>query len=285
MTFSKSETAWIKTRAYWEHSVATAHPIQSHLVRIISGFGSCRTGAYRKRGFLLHISKVGFQNMAVNSTSTVRSTKWRPIFYYSRTWRMCQGIGWLWAYLSEYNWWVLFSIIIIVPKMKYYNLLQGSYTCGCKFGFELHSNGKECEDACGGVIEDTNGSLTSPSFPNLYPSNRHCAWEIVAPPQTRITINFTHFDLEGNNVRCSEKGQKHPLAFSSDNTILLSLSKNATMTALRSTVSWDRMSSSVMEASVEVRALYQLQTNHIYLSSCHFNCIFNFNWQTSLRRW
>jgi tolkin protein len=78
----------------------------------------------------------------------------------------------------------------------------GSYTCGCKFGFELHSNGKECEDACGGVLEETNGTLTSPSFPNLYPSNKHCAWEIVAPPQTRITINFTHFDLEGNNQEC-----------------------------------------------------------------------------------
>ncbi len=49
-------------------------------------------------------------------------------------------------------------------------------------------------------MEEENGTLTSPSFPNLYPSNKHCAWEIIAPPQTRITINFTHFDLEGNNV-------------------------------------------------------------------------------------
>ncbi|CAL8138529.1 unnamed protein product [Orchesella dallaii] len=66
----------------------------------------------------------------------------------------------------------------------------GSYTCGCKFGFELHSNGRECEDACGGIIEEENGT------------NKHCAWEIIAPPQTRITINFTHFDLEGNNQEC-----------------------------------------------------------------------------------
>jgi len=77
----------------------------------------------------------------------------------------------------------------------------GSYSCACKFGYELHSNGKECEDACGGIIQETNGTLVSPSFPNLYPSNKHCAWEIIGEGKdSRITINFTHFDLEGNNV-------------------------------------------------------------------------------------
>ncbi|XP_026476669.1 tolloid-like protein 1 [Ctenocephalides felis] len=34
----------------------------------------------------------------------------------------------------------------------------------------------------------------------MYPSSKSCAWEILAPPQYRITLNFTHFDLEGNNV-------------------------------------------------------------------------------------
>ena len=45
-----------------------------------------------------------------------------------------------------------------------------------------------------------NGTLTSPSFPETYPGNKHCIWEIIAPTQYRITLNFTHFDLEGNNV-------------------------------------------------------------------------------------
>ncbi|CAL8138509.1 unnamed protein product [Orchesella dallaii] len=83
----------------------------------------------------------------------------------------------------------------------------GSYKCGCKPGFELHSNERECEEDCGGIIEEENGTLTSPFFPNLYPSNRHCVWEIIEPPQKEITIKFTHFDLDGNNVG---KG-KHPL--------------------------------------------------------------------------
>lgn len=55
-------------------------------------------------------------------------------------------------------------------------------------------------DACGGIIEATNGTITSPSFPDLYPGNKSCIWEIIAPVQFKITLNFTHFDLEGNNV-------------------------------------------------------------------------------------
>lgn len=55
-------------------------------------------------------------------------------------------------------------------------------------------------DACGGVFDTANGTITSPSFPETYPGNKHCVWEIIAPHQYRITLNFTHFDLEGNNV-------------------------------------------------------------------------------------
>ncbi|XP_022668300.1 tolloid-like protein 1 isoform X2 [Varroa destructor] len=78
----------------------------------------------------------------------------------------------------------------------------GSFKCECKIGYELHSDGKKCEDACGGMLEGMNGTLTSPSFPDLYPPNKNCIWEIVAPPQHRITLNFTHFELEGTNQEC-----------------------------------------------------------------------------------
>ncbi|KAL1517012.1 hypothetical protein ABEB36_000833 [Hypothenemus hampei] len=75
----------------------------------------------------------------------------------------------------------------------------GSFTCGCHPGFELHSDRKSCVDACGGKLKTTNGTVTSPSFPELYPGNKRCSWEIEAPDQHVIYFNFTHFDIEGNN--------------------------------------------------------------------------------------
>ena len=63
-------------------------------------------------------------------------------------------------------------------------------------------------DACGGYINAdvdaengaANGTIQSPSYPDLYPPNKNCVWQIVAPAWYRITINFTDFNLEGNNV-------------------------------------------------------------------------------------
>ena len=61
-----------------------------------------------------------------------------------------------------------------------------------------------CLDACGGMTDASNGTIVSPSFPDLYPANKNCIWEVVAPPQWRITVNFTHFDIEGNNVSLTD---------------------------------------------------------------------------------
>ncbi|XP_050301020.1 bone morphogenetic protein 1-like isoform X2 [Anthonomus grandis grandis] len=75
----------------------------------------------------------------------------------------------------------------------------GSFMCSCHPGYEIHSDKRSCVDACGGKFTSLNGTVTSPSFPELYPRNKRCVWEIEAPPQHVIFFNFTHLDLEGNN--------------------------------------------------------------------------------------
>ncbi|KAM7363855.1 tolloid-like protein 1 tolkin isoform 1-T3 [Cochliomyia hominivorax] len=82
----------------------------------------------------------------------------------------------------------------------------GGYECSCHIGYELHSDKKHCEDACGGVIEYPNGTITSPSFPDTYPVLKDCIWEIIAQPKHKISLNFTHFDLEGTSHHQSECG-------------------------------------------------------------------------------
>ncbi|XP_055621202.1 tolloid-like protein 1 [Toxorhynchites rutilus septentrionalis] len=74
----------------------------------------------------------------------------------------------------------------------------GGYECACYTGYELHSDKKSCENACGGSLSQPNGTILSPSFPNEYPIMKKCQWEITAPAQHKITLNFTHFELEGN---------------------------------------------------------------------------------------
>ncbi|KAH8307687.1 hypothetical protein KR044_008974 [Drosophila immigrans] len=82
----------------------------------------------------------------------------------------------------------------------------GGYECSCHIGYELHSDKKHCEDACGGRIEYPNGTITSPSFPEKYPVLKECVWEIIAPPKHKISLNFTHFDLEGTDRQQSDCG-------------------------------------------------------------------------------
>ncbi|XP_063906397.1 tolloid-like protein 1 [Zophobas morio] len=83
----------------------------------------------------------------------------------------------------------------------------GKYKCACRKGYELHSDGKSCEVACGGSLTALNGVIQSPSFPNEYPSNKQCTWEIVAPVGHVVLLNFTHFDIEGDNLTRSIKNK------------------------------------------------------------------------------
>lgn len=57
-------------------------------------------------------------------------------------------------------------------------------------------------DSCGSLIEvkDTVGTVSTPSFPDKYPNNIECVWELVAPVNRQVFLNFTHFQLEGGTL-------------------------------------------------------------------------------------
>ncbi|XP_011372341.1 tolloid-like protein 2 [Pteropus vampyrus] len=76
----------------------------------------------------------------------------------------------------------------------------GSYKCACDPGYELAANKKTCEVACGGFITKLNGTISSPGWPKEYPTNKNCVWQVVAPTQYRISLQFEVFELEGNDV-------------------------------------------------------------------------------------
>nr|XP_030871259.2 tolloid-like protein 2 [Gorilla gorilla gorilla] len=76
----------------------------------------------------------------------------------------------------------------------------GSYKCACDPGYELAADKKMCEVACGGFITKLNGTITSPGWPKEYPTNKNCVWQVVAPAQYRISLQFEVFELEGNDV-------------------------------------------------------------------------------------
>lgn len=79
------------------------------------------------------------------------------------------------------------------------NTLDG-YTCTCRLGFKLRNDMKTCEVTCGGILNTSSGVIESPFFPNPYPANEECIWEIVSRIDDRITLNFTHFELEGSHL-------------------------------------------------------------------------------------
>ncbi|KAG7279561.1 LOW QUALITY PROTEIN: hypothetical protein CRUP_034663, partial [Coryphaenoides rupestris] len=54
--------------------------------------------------------------------------------------------------------------------------------------------------ACGGLLSKLNGTVSTPGWPKEYPPNKNCVWQVVAPTQYRISIQFEIFELEGNEV-------------------------------------------------------------------------------------
>ncbi|XP_075175906.1 astacin-like metalloendopeptidase [Anomaloglossus baeobatrachus] len=62
-----------------------------------------------------------------------------------------------------------------------------------KLGMPVHTG-------CGGNLTGPEGILVSPNYPQNYPSNAYCHWNITTTDRFKIT--FTDFILEGDEVNC-----------------------------------------------------------------------------------
>ncbi|XP_038652379.1 cubilin [Scyliorhinus canicula] len=66
-------------------------------------------------------------------------------------------------------------------------------------GFQITYSTLPSDPGCGGTYQDSKGILTSPNWPNPYPSNRQCVYIIRQPMGERIHLQFTHMELESHN--------------------------------------------------------------------------------------
>ena len=61
-------------------------------------------------------------------------------------------------------------------------------------------------DTCGGTYNAANGSITTPGYPELYPSNQDCEWVIQGPVGHYLAFSYTgslrHSSLTSDN--CTE---------------------------------------------------------------------------------
>ncbi|XP_070576952.1 protein SpAN-like [Ptychodera flava] len=86
--------------------------------------------------------------------------------------------------------------------------LYGGYTgprcrCVCPHGF----SGDNCEEiisksACGGKITKSQGTFSTPNYPDDYDDNTQCTWFLEAPSGHVVSVKFENFHMEFSK-RCS----------------------------------------------------------------------------------
>ena len=73
-------------------------------------------------------------------------------------------------------------------------LLCGLRNCPVTLGYHYDTNC--CYDLCNDWLDLENGILTSPNYPNNYPTNKECSWTISAPHKSQIIrVQFVDFEV------------------------------------------------------------------------------------------
>lgn len=76
---------------------------------------------------------------------------------------------------------------------------EGSFYCTCREDFRLASDGRTCVPVCGGEITTDSGSISTPGWPEFYPSqNFTCEWTLQTSNNTFIDFSFDEqFGIRG----------------------------------------------------------------------------------------
>ncbi|XP_066297608.1 procollagen C-endopeptidase enhancer 2-like [Branchiostoma lanceolatum] len=59
----------------------------------------------------------------------------------------------------------------------------------------------------------TSGSIVSPGFPDEYPTRLRCSWEIVTPPDSKITLQFLTFLVGGVTAICDNNVNDYVIVY------------------------------------------------------------------------
>ncbi|MBZ3891922.1 Cubilin [Sciurus carolinensis] len=66
----------------------------------------------------------------------------------------------------------------------------------------FHATYAASTSVCGGTFHMAEGILDSPGYPEVYPPNMECVWNIVSSPGNRLQLSFISFQLE-DSQNCS----------------------------------------------------------------------------------
>ena len=95
------------------------------------------------------------------------------------------------------------SVGVCIPRVSYQNGVSLLYIM-----LEIHHSGREpsildsdvyvpADEGCGGTLTGTEGTVTSPNYPDSYNHNEDCVWIITVPDSDNVVLQFNHFGLEG----------------------------------------------------------------------------------------
>ncbi|KAG8509054.1 Complement C1s subcomponent [Galemys pyrenaicus] len=84
-----------------------------------------------------------------------------------------------------------------VPCSHFCNNYIGGYFCSCPPEYFLHDDAKHCGVNCSGdVLTEKIGEITSPNYPNTYPENSRCEYQILLEEGFRVVLTLRREDFD-----------------------------------------------------------------------------------------